>query len=136
MTIHIPDSRGNTYTITQIAKKVNRSYSCVMNWYKRKGADTYEKLLYRGRHSPSGRYGKKVLTPESLIQLGYKKFPDPPKEEIVTPLSKFNRFAVCTRCCGELRCKYYTECSDCRLFENKHHERFKEDGSCYEEAKK
>jgi len=33
------------------------------------------------------------------------------------------------------KCKHYVECSDCRAFKDKHHKRYRSDGSCYEGVK-
>jgi hypothetical protein len=33
------------------------------------------------------------------------------------------------------KCKHYVECSDCRAFEDRQHERYRSDGSCYEGVK-
>jgi len=106
--VYLPNKHGEMFSIKQMAKKIGRSVSWVRRAHKEFGCRTVEELVQMKK--------------------------DPPKHiktNIYSKVLKFNRGKICYRNNFHSKCTHYSSCSDARCT-GVHHERYKEDGSCFE----
>lgn len=110
----LTDAVGSQYTAKEAAEIVGVSYSTILRWMMDYGYETIEELLsvVPAKHGFSAE--------QRLLQFV-------PKE-----IRRFDRMGVCTRMGGEVVCVHYVSCQDSRMFLKRHHERYCEDGGCFD----
>jgi hypothetical protein len=114
--VTVVDSYGDVFSMKELGKILGRSKSWTIKIKKKFHLNTVEEFIYFIKNPPPAEDGLRARsTPQNV-----------PSRAL-----KFDRGKYCYRGNFGIICENYNSCMDVRLYHNKHHERYEEDGSCF-----
>ncbi len=131
MTVIIHNKQGKPYQMAEVAKLCERKYAAIAKWHNCMNFKFVEDYVAYAKRAKQG-YLETPKQKEARIRKGLES-----KAILTIPdeLIDFPRKIICQRNLkNHKECRHYSSCANSRVFNQEHHERFKDDGSCYDEV--